>query len=97
MVARVKTVAFLGIDARPVDVEVQIAGGLPAFSIVGLPDKAVSEARDRVRAALDAVGLLALLHRLLPLRALLLKERHLLLLLGLCPALMQVRNQRRRL
>lgn len=57
MVAKVKTVAFIGIEARPVDVEVQITGGLPAFTIVGLPDKAVSEARERVRAALDAVGL----------------------------------------
>src|SRR3546814_8688939 len=57
MVARVKTVAFLGIEARPVDVEVMITGGLPAFAVVGLPDKAVSEARERVRAALDAVGM----------------------------------------
>jgi len=57
MVARVKTVAFLGIEARPVDVEVMIAGGVPTFAVVGLPDKAVSEARERVRAALGAVGM----------------------------------------
>jgi magnesium chelatase family protein len=57
MVAKVKTVAFIGIEARPVDVEVMITSGLPAFAVVGLPDKAVSEARERVRAALDAVGL----------------------------------------
>lgn len=57
MVATVMTVAFEGIDARPVRVEVQISSGLPAFTVVGLPDKAVSEARERVRAALSAIGL----------------------------------------
>src|SRR5206468_8746471 len=57
MVQRVSTVAFEGIEARAVDVQVQVAPGLPAFNVVGLPDKAVSEARDRVRAALIASGL----------------------------------------
>lgn len=57
MVARVNTVAFEGIDVRPVDVQVQISSGLPAFTIVGLPDKAVAESRERVRAALHALGL----------------------------------------
>ncbi|MEX0808879.1 MAG: YifB family Mg chelatase-like AAA ATPase [Dongiaceae bacterium] len=57
MVARVRTVTFQGIDVLPVDVQVQIANGLPAFSIVGLPDKAVGESRERVRAALGAIGL----------------------------------------
>jgi len=57
MVQRVSTVAFEGIEVRPVDVQVQIAAGLPAFAIVGLPDKAVSEARERVRSALIASGL----------------------------------------
>src|SRR6187431_2519893 len=57
MVQRVATVAFEGIEARAVDVQVQVAPGLPAFSIVGLPDKAVSEAKERVRAALIASGL----------------------------------------
>ena len=57
MVQRVSTVAFEGIEARAVDVQVQVAPGLPAFTIVGLPDKAVSEARERVRAALIASGL----------------------------------------
>src|SRR5437773_228780 len=52
MVQRVSTVAFEGIEARAVDVQVQVAPGLPAFAIVGLPDKAVSEARERVRSAL---------------------------------------------
>ena len=57
MVQRVTTVAFEGIEARAVDVQVQVAPGLPAFYVVGLADKAVSEARERVRAALIASGL----------------------------------------
>ena len=57
MVQRVSTVAFEGIETRAVDVQVQVAPGLPAFHVVGLPDKAVSEARERVRAALVAAGL----------------------------------------
>ncbi|PLX35299.1 MAG: AAA family ATPase [Hyphomicrobiales bacterium] len=57
MVAHVHTVAFEGITARPVDVQVHLAGGLPAFTIVGLPDKAVAESRERVRAALHAIGI----------------------------------------
>jgi magnesium chelatase family protein len=57
VVARVNTVAFQGIDVVDVDVQVQIASGLPAFSIVGLPDKAVAESRERVRSALNALGL----------------------------------------
>ncbi|WP_321393388.1 YifB family Mg chelatase-like AAA ATPase [Emcibacter sp.] len=57
MVAHITTVAFVGIEARPVDVQVQVANGLPSFTIVGLPDKAVAESRERVRAALGAIGL----------------------------------------
>ncbi len=57
MVARAYTVAFEGIEARVVEVQCAISLGLPAFSIVGLPDKAVSEARDRVRASLDALNI----------------------------------------
>lgn len=57
MVARVNTVAFHGIDVQAVDVQVQISNGLPAFTIVGLPDKAVAESRERVRSALHALGL----------------------------------------
>ena len=57
MFARVTTVAFEGIEARAVDVQVQIGPGLPAFTIVGLPDKAVAESRERVRGALNAIGL----------------------------------------
>src|ERR1700749_2798189 len=57
MVQRVSTVAFEGIEVRPVDVQVQVAPGLVAFNIVGLPDKAVPGARERVRSALIASGL----------------------------------------
>ncbi len=57
MVARAYTVAFQGVDARLVEVQCAIAAGLPAFNLVGLPDKAVSEAKERVRAAMTAMGL----------------------------------------
>ncbi len=57
MVARINTVAFSGVDVRPVDVQVQISSGLPAFTIVGLPDKAVAESKERVRAALHSLGI----------------------------------------
>jgi magnesium chelatase family protein len=57
MVTRVSTVAFEGIEARAVDVQVQITPGNVAFTVVGLPDKAVGESRERVRAALIASGL----------------------------------------
>ena len=57
MVAEVSTFAFHGVEARCVTVQVQLTGGTNAFTIVGLPDKAVSEARERVRAALSAIGL----------------------------------------
>jgi magnesium chelatase family protein len=57
MVSRVATVAFRGMEAVPVDVQVHMASGVVAFSIVGLGDKAVAESRERVRAALSAIGL----------------------------------------
>jgi magnesium chelatase family protein len=57
MVAHVATVAFLGLEARSVEVQVQISSGLPKFLVVGLPDKAVAESRERVHAALAAIGL----------------------------------------
>ncbi len=57
MAARVNTVAFNGIEVRDIDVQVQIASGQPVFNVVGLPDKAVGESRERVRAALTALGL----------------------------------------
>lgn len=50
------TVAFVGIDAQLVEVQASVGSGMPGFSIVGLPDKAINEARDRVRAAFDAIA-----------------------------------------
>ncbi len=57
MVSRTYTVAFEGIEARMVEVQCAVSAGLPSFSIVGLADKAVSEARDRVRSALTAMSI----------------------------------------
>src|SRR5438552_5879829 len=57
MVARVRTVAFQGVEVIEVETQVTIASGLPAFTVVGLPDKAVAESRERVRAALASLGL----------------------------------------
>ncbi|MCM2291615.1 YifB family Mg chelatase-like AAA ATPase [Allorhizobium sp. BGMRC 0089] len=57
MVARVATVAFQGIEGVPVDVQVMVAPGKIGMQIVGLPDKAVAESRERVQAALHASGL----------------------------------------
>ncbi|OUJ11137.1 YifB family Mg chelatase-like AAA ATPase [Acetobacter sp. DsW_059] len=55
--ARIRSFSFSGIEARPVWVEVQISTGLPSFQIVGLPNKTVGEARERVRASFASVGL----------------------------------------
>ena len=57
MVAIVSTVAYLGLEARAVEVQVQLTPGLPAFMVVGLADKAVGESRERVRGAIAAIGL----------------------------------------
>jgi magnesium chelatase family protein len=57
MVAIVSTAAYLGLEARAVEVQVQVAAGVPAFVVVGLPDKAVAESRERVRAAIASLGL----------------------------------------
>lgn len=57
MVARIHTVTFEGLRVTDVNIQVQMASGLPAFQIVGLPDKAVGESRERVRAAIHALGL----------------------------------------
>ena len=57
MVARTFTVAFEGVEARLVEVQCAVSPGLPGFSVVGLPDKAVSEAKERVRAALSAMSI----------------------------------------
>src|SRR3546814_9390528 len=55
--ATVSTVAYLGLEARGVAVQCQVAAGVPGFVVVGLPDKAVAESRERVRAAISAIGL----------------------------------------
>ena len=57
MVALVRTVAYLGLEARAVEVQCSVAPGLPNFNIVGLADKAVGESKERVRAALASMGL----------------------------------------
>ncbi len=57
MITRSHTVTFLGVEAKLVEVECALAPGLPAFNLVGLPDKAVSESKERVRSALNAIGL----------------------------------------
>lgn len=57
MVSRITTVAFQGIEVLDIDVQVQILNGMPLFTLVGLPDKAVGESRERVRSALYALGL----------------------------------------
>ena len=56
MLSIIKSAALMGIDSYPVDVEVDLSNGLPAFDIVGLPDTAVSESRDRVRSAMRNNG-----------------------------------------
>ena len=56
MVARIHTVTFQGVEARDIDVQVQLSNGLPAFNIVGLADKAVAESKERVKSALHALG-----------------------------------------
>ncbi len=56
MQAVLKTVAFHGLDVHDVDVQVLMASGLPAFTIVGLPDKSIAESKERVRAALTSLG-----------------------------------------
>lgn len=57
MVAKIKTFSFLGVEVAPVDVQVKISPGAPSFTIVGLPDKAVGESKERVRAAISSTGL----------------------------------------
>ncbi|MDR1425446.1 MAG: YifB family Mg chelatase-like AAA ATPase [Rickettsiales bacterium] len=57
MVARIKTFSFLGINTIDIDVEVKLSHGIVAFNIVGLPDKAVNEAKERIRASIHSIGL----------------------------------------
>lgn len=57
MLARVHGVALIGVDGLRVEVEVDVTPGMPGFTVVGLPDQAISESRERVRAAIRNVGL----------------------------------------
>lgn len=57
MQARVKTIAFNGLNTLDVDLQLQITSGLPVFNIVGLPDKTIAESKERVRAALNSIGI----------------------------------------
>jgi magnesium chelatase family protein len=63
-IAKVKSCAVFGLDAFPVEVEVDIGRGPPSFSIVGLPDKAIDELKDRVRSAIKNSNLVFLDKRL---------------------------------
>ena len=56
MFARVSSVGVFGIDSYMIEIEADVSGGLPSFDIVGLPDTAVKESRDRVRAAIKNCG-----------------------------------------
>ena len=57
MQARINTIAFSGLDVLDVDLQVQMSAGIPAFAIVGLPDKTIAESKERVRAAFEAIGI----------------------------------------
>lgn len=57
MFAKLHSAGLFGMDAFPVEVEVFLSGGLPAFDIVGLPDASVKESRERVRAVVKSLGL----------------------------------------
>ncbi|HLX87587.1 MAG TPA: magnesium chelatase domain-containing protein, partial [Acidimicrobiales bacterium] len=63
MLATVRSATLHGVEGRPVDVEVHVCHGLPSFTVVGLPDAAVRESRDRVRAAIISSGLSWPIHR----------------------------------
>lgn len=57
MFSRLNTVAFQGIDVITIDVQIQVSSGMPGFTIVGLPDKAVGESKERIRSAFHSMGL----------------------------------------
>ena len=57
MLAAVRSATLIGVDGQPVTVEVHVSSGLPAYQVVGLPDAAVRESRERVRAAVLSSGL----------------------------------------
>lgn len=57
MLSRINTITFNGLETLDVELQTQISAGMPAFNIVGLPDKAIAESKERVRAALQSLGL----------------------------------------
>ncbi len=57
MVAKIKTLTLLGINEIDINVEVKLSTGIVAFNIVGLPDKAITEAKERIRATINSIGL----------------------------------------
>ena len=57
MLSRINTVAFNGMQTLDVELQVQISAGMPSFTIVGLPDKAVAESKERIRAAFTSLGI----------------------------------------
>ena len=59
MICSLKTAAFDGIEAKRVEVQVSLGAGMPGFVIVGLPDKAINESKERVRAVLTVLGIIA--------------------------------------
>ncbi len=68
MLAKINSCALIGLEGAIVEVEVDISPGLPSFTIVGLPDAAVQEARERVKAAMKQLYLSArAFHRILKL------------------------------
>jgi hypothetical protein len=56
MLAKIYSAVLYGVDARQIEVEIDLSQGLPLLSIVGLPDLAVKESRDRVRSAIKNTG-----------------------------------------
>ena len=56
MFSRIKSVGIFGMDSYMIEIEADISTGLPAFDIVGLPDAAVKESRDRIRSAIKNCG-----------------------------------------
>ena len=57
MLSKINTIAFDGMDVLDVDLQLQMTSGIPAFTIVGLPDKTIAESKERIRAAFDALGI----------------------------------------
>ena len=57
MMTHINTLTFNGLEVLDVDLQAQVSSGLPNFIIVGLPDKAIAESKERIRAALQSIGL----------------------------------------